>query len=325
MRLIYNTTEYPCFLHNCVDHLVKPYLKIEPWDQTQSYNPADTAILTTHVGALASVKWYQNFVDQGFRLVVDHLWDSDVDVPSKIFDNTLILRNKNWIWYRESLYYKSAGYDQYQPRRNYRYKFLMPMHMIRDHRDLAIQTLAPVLDQALYSYVARGRRLPGDIDPSTQSSVYWIYYFNPDWYDSTCFSVVVESYMRSDHWVPSEGPGPIMYRTEVSEKIFKPLAYQHPFVVFGSVDTLKYLKREGFETFSNLWDESYDAIDNDADRHAAVSERVIQIVNEVDFSLGLDALTQEKIAHNHARFFDTALIEKRFVDEIVGDVLRFLA
>jgi hypothetical protein len=201
----------------------------------------------------------------------------------------------------------------------------MPMHMIRDHRDRAIQTLAPVLDQALYSYVGRGRRLPNDIDPTIPLSVYWIYYFNPDWYNSTDFSVVVESYMRSDYWIPSEGPGPIMYRTEVSEKIFKPLAYQHPFVVFGSVDTLKYLKREGFETFSNLWDESYDAIDNDAVRHAAVSERVIQIVNDVDFNQGFDALTQEKLAHNHARFFDTSMVEKRFVDEIIGDVLRFLS
>lgn len=44
----------------------------------------------------------------------------------------------------------------------------------------------------------------------------------------------------------------------VSEKTLKPLLFKTPFVLFGSAGTLEYLKKNGFKTFNNFWDESYD-------------------------------------------------------------------
>jgi len=252
---------------------------------------------------------------------VDHLWDSDVDTKSHVFDNTLTLRNTNWLWYRESLYYQTFDYHKYQPNRNYQHAFLMPINKARPHKDLVIERLESVLSNGLYSYADRGRLLPNDFDRQQQG--YWLYYFNPEWYDTTCFSVVVESYMRSNAWV--KNPGGVNYKTEVSEKSFKPIAYRHPFITFGSVDTLKYMQREGFETFDNLWDESYDSIIDDDQRHQAVARTVIGAVNEyTQGNLKFDKLTEQKLAHNHARFFDTALIERRFRDEIIGDILSFV-
>lgn len=45
----------------------------------------------------------------------------------------------------------------------------------------------------------------------------------------------------------------------VSEKTLKPLLFKTPFIVFGAQGTLEYLKKNGFKTFDNFWDESYDS------------------------------------------------------------------
>jgi hypothetical protein len=321
IKLIYSTTTYPCFTQGFLHYLIDGYFELIEYDPNKQYSPQDTVVLQTHVGVRQSSPWHTHLVEQGFRTIVDHLWDSDVDTKSQIQNNTLILRNTNWLWYRESLCYQTFDYHKYQPKRNYQHAFLMPINKSIEHKDLVIERLSSVLSSGLYSYADRGRLLPNDFDREQQG--YWLYYFNPEWYDTTCFSVVVESYMRSNAWFNS--PDGVSYKTEISEKSFKPIAYRHPFITFGSVDTLKYLQREGFATFDNLWNESYDSIPNDDQRHQAVARTVIDVVNEYNQrNLKFDSLTEEKLAHNHARFFDTALVEKRFQNEIVGDILSFI-
>lgn len=44
----------------------------------------------------------------------------------------------------------------------------------------------------------------------------------------------------------------------MSEKTFKPIANLQPFIIIGSPFTLKELKKYGFKTFGEFWDESYD-------------------------------------------------------------------
>lgn len=48
----------------------------------------------------------------------------------------------------------------------------------------------------------------------------------------------------------------------LSEKLFKPIACSHPFVVLGNKHTLRELKKLGFYTYDCLIDESYDELDN---------------------------------------------------------------
>lgn len=48
----------------------------------------------------------------------------------------------------------------------------------------------------------------------------------------------------------------------LSEKIFKPIACNHPFMVMGNRNSLIELKKLGYETFSNFFDESYDSQTN---------------------------------------------------------------
>lgn len=51
---------------------------------------------------------------------------------------------------------------------------------------------------------------------------------------------------------------------KISEKTLRPLLTMTPFLLFAAAGTLAHLRRHGFETFSDFWDESYD---NELDPH----------------------------------------------------------
>lgn len=47
-------------------------------------------------------------------------------------------------------------------------------------------------------------------------------------------------------------------RQHLTEKTFKPIVMQQPFVLVSCQGSLAYLHHYGFKTFSEFWDESYD-------------------------------------------------------------------
>jgi hypothetical protein len=47
-------------------------------------------------------------------------------------------------------------------------------------------------------------------------------------------------------------------KLHLTEKTFKPICLQMPFVLVSNAGSLEYLKSYGFQTFSSVWDESYD-------------------------------------------------------------------
>jgi len=61
-----------------------------------------------------------------------------------------------------------------------------------------------------------------------------------------------------------------------SEKVYQAIYYKKPFVLAAPPNTLKNLREEGFKTFSDFWDESYDL----EDLH---SNRLIKIFKVIDY------------------------------------------
>jgi hypothetical protein len=59
-----------------------------------------------------------------------------------------------------------------------------------------------------------------------------------------------------------------------SEKIFKPIAFQHPFIVVSTPNFLTSLRAIGYRTFSGLIDESYDNEQDDFKRMAMVIKEI---------------------------------------------------
>ena len=77
----------------------------------------------------------------------------------------------------------------------------------------------------------------------------------------------------------------------LSEKILKPILNYQPFIVLGPVNYLKELKKLGFKTFSDFWDESYDNIEEGRDRYFKLSELILNL-NSFDINK-LNNLYQE--------------------------------
>jgi hypothetical protein len=82
-------------------------------------------------------------------------------------------------------------------------------------------------------------------------------------------------------------------RHHLTEKTFKPICLQMPFVMASSAGSLEYLRSYGFQTFGSIWDESYD---EETDDHKRLS-RIAQVLRD------LDQATERELAqiHRHVR------------------------
>ena len=112
-----------------------------------------------------------------------------------------------------------------------------------------------------------------------------------DPYADTYFSLVTETVYFY----------PYSFRTE---KIWKPVAIGHPFVVAANQGYYRDLHNLGFRTFGHVIDESFDQIDNDQQR----IERTAQIVEDLcrqDLASFLTA-SQEVCKYNQQHFAELA-------------------
>ena len=67
-------------------------------------------------------------------------------------------------------------------------------------------------------------------------------------------------------------------RTHLTEKTFKAIALEMPFVLVATAGSLEYLREYGFKTFAHVFDESYDQETDDVKR----IERVVKLLKELD-------------------------------------------
>jgi hypothetical protein len=96
-------------------------------------------------------------------------------------------------------------------------------------------------------------------------------------------------------------------RLHLTEKILRPIACGHPFVLMSTPGSLEYLRSYGFKTFGDYWDESYDQITDSKQRMLAV----IDLMQHLASLPNKDQLCQEIQAvceHNRARFFSAEFL-----------------
>ena len=89
------------------------------------------------------------------------------------------------------------------------------------------------------------------------------------------FSVVCETTFHKS--LGAEGTPTSMSHTDgvfVSEKVYKPIAYKHPFIVASTPGYLAQMRAIGYKTFHPFIDESYDEIDDDYDRMLAICNQI---------------------------------------------------
>ena len=93
-------------------------------------------------------------------------------------------------------------------------------------------------------------------------------------------------------------------RTHITEKTFKAIALEMPFVLVAPAGSLEYLREYGFQTFGDIFDESYDEEIDDFRR----IERITQLLKNLD---NLSARERQQIQraclprveHNYNHFY----------------------
>jgi hypothetical protein len=282
---------------NWFQDIVAPHLNLELYNPTRTYNKQSTVFYAHYHYDPTVVQ--QNFVDMGYKIAYDNLYEIVTTDQTKY-----LIQSPNWYRLNDSLKYIYHKFNTYQPNKNYKHLALMPLRRRKAERDRAVQKLQPWLDDFVWSYVDKGRQLPNDGDMSEWSTQQ---NFNPEWYDDTCFSFVSESmvFLKNDIVL-------------ISEKTYKPIAFYQPFLILGPPGILKSLRNQGFETFENIFNEDYDSDPVWVRRLDSLVDNVKQFSKQP-----YDTETQQKINHNHARFFDTQLVSKQIVDEIIYPLLNY--
>lgn len=189
------------------------------------------------------------------------------------------------------------GTHNYNPDKTYTNTFLMPVRNYKDQaawRGDVIEELRDLLPSSIYSIYAENIFLPGSNKDSDVREI------NYSWFNDTYFSLTLESYI--------DPIKPIF----LTEKIFKPIGFFHPFLLLGSPYSLITLREWGFVTFDNIFDESYDVIDNLEDKISIIKNNIENYTYEP-----YTTETWNRLKHNHNLFFD----RKRILDLAVEKCL----
>jgi hypothetical protein len=221
--------------------------------------------------------------------------DMEPDLPHLFYDSYLCKpyeyeENRNQCARVDEIYTKLA-----KP-----YQFLFLNGRTRPHRKYMIESLRPILDQALWTNLDSipvynhtyqtdllDRRteiqlLPKQyevpqfhtgLDLAHQNSFVKNELFNNLWgeiyiqaepYIDTYFSLITETVCDYPYSLRSE-------------KIYKPIAMGHPWIVAANRGFYRDIKNQGFCTYSNLIDESFDLLDNNQDR----LDRIVAVVRDL--------------------------------------------
>ena len=285
--------------------LFEPYFEWQPWQLDHDYDRENTVFVSNWMNS--SDGWLLQKQDQGYRVVIDSSWEPHLP-PQQIYE----IKHSQWFWFLTSQCLQHLSYDSYVPNKNMAKTVFMPVNYMKPFRVQMINSLAHRLDNFLWSNQCRdanpgadrknGQGLPGDVSPENNE---WIFYVNPLWYDQTFCSLVLES---TDHAPPF-----------LTEKTFKAMAFHHPFMLLGAPGCLTTLRNWGFETFENLFDESYDQTEN-------LGRRIDIIVKNVDriTIMDYDIITKQKLQHNHQRFYDSVLVQNKVINEIIHPLLQYV-
>jgi hypothetical protein len=122
-------------------------------------------------------------------------------------------------------------------------------------------------------------------------------------YESTDIEVVLETLFDDD-------------RQHLTEKALRPIACGQPFILATTHGSLEYLRSYGFKTFSDVWDESYDLIEDSEQRLISIVDLMKQIANW-DPKLRSDKLTQARsIADYNRQWF----FSQHFFDLVINEL-----
>jgi hypothetical protein len=140
------------------------------------------------------------------------------------------------------------------------------------------------------------------VNPTTAQSTYSADFDVAD-YNSTDIEVVLETLFDDN-------------RLHLTEKSLRPVACGQPFIIAGTYGSLEYLRSYGFKTFSDVWDESYDQIQDPKERLAAIVNLMKQIASwDTDTKISKISQARSVAEYNRKHFFSQPF-DSLIIDEL---------
>jgi len=269
-------------------------------------------------------RYYYNIVDLVLtkKILVVTGGDQDTAWPHLQYDSFLpkVLEYKENI---EAIKEYQAHYTHDRP-----YKFTFLNGRARSHRRYLLENLTNLLDQAIWSNLDTGNGIIKLLDPKYEIDKYHNnmnslpqqgfvkhHLFDREWAD-----VLLKPNMYSDSYFSLVSETvfdyPYSFRTE---KLWKPIAIGHPWVVAANYGFYRDLRNLGFRTFDGIIDESFDLIENNQDRLHRLAHIVTDLCQQ-DLGQFLDAC-EETCKYNQQHLVETRL---QVIDEFPTRFFQFI-
>ena len=256
----------------------------------------------------------------GCKFIADGLWevhffcgtDFDQDTLPIInngqFDQKRILRVPKFFWFEEYLsqHHRKEQVTSWPCEHDKTADFLMLIGKHTVERQVLLNRLEQLnlLDKSLYSVLFKGKSLERKIESYIPAKRDFSQrHYESDWYNSTHYSLVVESIVYVDGFV--------------TEKTFKPIMYGHPFMIFGNPGSLRLLESWGFKTFEDLFDQSYDLEQDNAKRLELITAQIQNFKSVPETSV-------QKIKHNFDRFWNDDVVRDYYYQDLILPILNFV-
>ena len=249
---------------------------------------------------------------QGFVFIKATPWESVHNIEhSNLYPEIKIEHIKwsggvSWFWFymRQKHMAKSFNFDH----SNKKFDFLYLNKFPREHRKKMFQRVEHLLANSLYSNWEQNIKLsPAYELPWAQD--YPEYGMDQDIfekpYNDTKYSLVAETNDTNDEIF-------------MTEKIWKPIIAQQPFVVHGNYLYLQRLREMGFKTFASHFDEGYD-LELDKDKRI---DKVVDTCRDLLTKNWQDIYLQTQALRKHN--FDTFFNKERLTVEINKTLNLFL-
>ena len=198
------------------------------------------------------------------------------------------------------------------------YTFLYLNNRIREHRVALVNELAKndVLDGALWSHISSGKKLPSDYDLGRDITHDTLV----DWKKWEAGLMVSKQHFDTYFSVQAESTVKLKY-SFLTEKTWKPILGEHPFVTLASLNHYRDLKTLGFETFDNVFGSDWQSIEPWESRMKGIVDSVVRVTGSDLHDIMFDDETRRQCRHNQRRFWD---LWKEYPNTVSNKVLEFI-
>lgn len=114
-------------------------------------------------------------------------------------------------------------------------------------------------------------------------------------------------------------------RLHLTEKILRPIAMGHPFLLCATAGSLQYLRDYGFKTFDSVINEDYDLISNPMDRLSAVIKTMKTIANWTVSEKQQKFSQMQKIAEFNKNYFFSNNFRGMIISELTTNLKHGLS